>query len=1571
MSIELTDLIQKLMKVSFTVSILFLLSFFPTTVQAISNAETNRLSQEQFVEILPPWATPAIVSALQKNLPSIYQLKRSGKGYSLTNPSHGIEISFTSTGPQFRSGKNIWEMTMLGIGYEGAIQPVRNARMINDNGRMVYDRGDLSEWYVNSRWGVEQGFTVHKAPEKGKGLLVVELALAGVRETKLQSNNTLILTDASGQQIRYAGLNVFDADSKVLPARFALTKNILSIQVDDSGAKYPLIIDPWIQQVKLTANDGAANDKFGISVAVSGDTVVVGAPNTTIYDSGTVYVFKKPVDGWSAMTQTAKLTASDASADDNFGLSVSISGDTIVVGSPASDGRIPNTGAAYIFEKPEEGWKDMVESAKLTSSNGHDSCDFGESVSIKGDIIVVGASDQGINGFGSGGSAYVFKRPSDGWATMTETARLTASDIDLNDKFGWSTAIGEDTIVVGAPGQGTGTTQLGAVYVFEKPANGWATTTQTAKLTASDIDEGDFFGGAVSISGDTIVVGAPANDAVAYNAGAAYVFEKPANNWVDATEVTKLTASDGDSLNEFGGAVSICEKTIVVGAIGNASMDYRSGSVYVFVEPVVGWSTTPHIAKLSAVDGASSDNFGRSIALDGNMIVAGAPYDDDNGSNSGSAYISFIRARINAYTDLNGTLSSSTPSPKTVDYYSTAEFSFNADAGYHVASITGCGIEFTNSDDVISNKKIVTDVITADCTIMATFDINQNTVAAVVGPMGSLDAATPSPQVVNEGETIQFTFNADAGYHIATITGCGLEFTNSNNALTSKTISTDPFTESCVVTATFATDQYTVVATAGANGRLSEDIPSSQKVKDGQTVELTFIADAGYHIQSITGCGVDYTNSDDTIFYQTVFTDPFTESCNVSAIFAISQHMVIADTGNNGSLDPATPSVQYVNDNETVELTFNADTGYHIESITGCGIDYANSNDTVSSQTVITDPFTEACVVNAIFAVNQHTIIASPGENGVLDPAIPSPQTAVDGESKQIIFNAYLGYHVASITGCGINFINSDDSLSSKTVLTEPFTESCVVTAAFAINQHTVVAHPGEDGNLNEGTPLSQIVNPDGTVDLTFNAEIGHHVASISGCGVSFYNSDNSLSSKTVTTEPFTTSCAVSAVFAINRYRVNAFVQSKAHGRVDVNTPSPIIVEYGETPQFTFAADAGYHINTIDSVITVGPPCGSTYVTDDDSVTSKTITTDPIVDDCNILGTFWVNQNTVTASALDHGSLDVSTPSPQTVTIGDTVQFTFNADEGFHIATISGCGIDFTNTEKGINSKSVITDPFIESCSVSASFAINQYMVSASVGPNGTLDAVSPSPQTLNYGETAQFIFHADTGYHIKSIMGCGVDFMEDTDAVIADKIVTTNSIAGDCMVFATFAQHNNLIETTISFEGFPLGLFNSGVESKFVLSTASSFIKDGLSYNFACAFNGTQYLNILSPNNSVTIEQINGNPFNLISFNLAEGNVGLPYPTWIDVIGTLSDGGTVTESFLLDGINDGSGPLNDFQTVILPVSFQDLISVEFVGRGYPTAYFSIDNVVFQYLAETNIFMFMPAILSASQKQPF
>ena len=575
---------------------------------------------------------------------------------SLANQANGFTAQVQAGTLRVSTGPDTWDMALVGLGYGGAVQPVGTAQTSTNGNQVDCNYGTIDEWYVNGPGGLEQGFNVTLLPQsEATGSLTVELALGGTLTGAVNAGgNGLTLTRLDGSAaLGYTGLTACDATGKTLPASLEVqtegSRQILMIHVNTVGAQGQITIDPFVQQAELTASDGARNDYFGNSVAISGNTIVIGAPYAAVggeTNVGRAYVFTEPASGWaSGMTQKAELTASDGAADSLFGSSVSISGGTVVVGAAWAMVGSNNQGAAYVFTEPASGWANMTQTAKLTASDGA-ADDFGQSVSISVGTVVVGADWTTVGSNSYQGAAYVFTEPASGWTNMTQTAKLTASDGAPYDRFGYSVSTSGNTVVVGSPGPLStayaGNSSPGAVYVFAEPGSGWATMTQTAKLTASDGAARDAFGDSVSISGSTVAVGAGQySQGRCTGPGAAYVFTEPGSGWVTMTQTAKLTASDGTANAVFGDSVSISGNTVVAGeAYTSSGANGEQGAAYVFTEPSSGWVTMTQTAKLTAFDDLGGDGFGWSVSISGGTVVVGASATKVNANyDQGMAYV--------------------------------------------------------------------------------------------------------------------------------------------------------------------------------------------------------------------------------------------------------------------------------------------------------------------------------------------------------------------------------------------------------------------------------------------------------------------------------------------------------------------------------------------------------------------------------------------------------------------------------------------------------------------------------------------------------------------------------------------------------------------------------------------------------------------------------------------------------------------------------------------------------------------------------------------------------------------
>jgi FG-GAP repeat len=388
-----------------------------------------------------------------------------------------------------------------------------------------------------------------------------------------------------------------------------------AIRIDNPGA------DP-------SNGDGAASDAFGCRIAVQGDTALVGACFDDLGArelAGSVYVFTRTGSAW---LQQTKLTASDGEGGDSFGSSLAFLGDTALIGAPSDDvGAITDQGSVYVFARSGSNW---TEQTKLTAANGTGVGQFGASIAISGDTVVIGSTFDNVGGFSSRGSAFVFTRNGASWS---QQARLVAADGRGGDRLGTSVAISGDTILAGVPAKNLGatSTQEGATYVFTRSGVSWS---EQAKLIANDAAIGDLFGFGVALLGDTAIISATGDDVAFANSGSAYIFTRSGTVW---TQQSKLTVADGV---DFGGSIALTADTLLISAnslnITPNGAFQGPGAVYVYAGSGANWTQQ---ARLQASDGENFDRFGVT-AISGDTVVLGAPGDriQSNG-NQGSAYV--------------------------------------------------------------------------------------------------------------------------------------------------------------------------------------------------------------------------------------------------------------------------------------------------------------------------------------------------------------------------------------------------------------------------------------------------------------------------------------------------------------------------------------------------------------------------------------------------------------------------------------------------------------------------------------------------------------------------------------------------------------------------------------------------------------------------------------------------------------------------------------------------------------------------------------------------------------------
>jgi uncharacterized repeat protein (TIGR02543 family) len=618
-------------------------------------------------------------------------------GWQARNPGQQWLTKFDSRGFVAQPNDNAWQwgLELKSYGFPGNERAISGVPTVTAAGqRLTYQwAAGVQEWFVNDQRGLEHGFTLTERPSEISNFksqisnpLAFTLAVRGDLRPALSGDaqGVRFLDGHGATVLTYSGLKVWDADGKTLPSRFETAETGLRLLVDERGARYPLTIDPIAQQAYLKAGNTGAGDLFGVCVSISGDTVVVGAPEKD--GTGAAYVFVRNGVAW---TQQAYLKASNAGGGAFFGYAVAISGDTVVVGAcqeassttgvnSTPNGNARYAGAAYVFVRSGITW---TQQAYLKASNTGAYDSFGEAVAISGDIVVVGAtfedsSTTGVNSTpndsgSNSGAAYIYIRSGAEW---TQQAYLKASNTGGEDHFGAAVAVSDATVVVGAGSEDSSTTGVnstpnegaslsGAAYVFTRSGTTWS---EQAYLKASNTGAGDNFGYPVAVSGDTVVVGAFGEDSgttgvnstpddSAGNSGAAYVFERSGTTW---SQQAYLKASNTGAGDCFGMGVGVSADTVAVGTYAEDSSSTgvnstpnegaaNSGAAYVFIRSGTTWAQQ---AYLKANNSGANDYFGTWVAVSGDTVVVGAHCEDssttgvnstpnDSAIESGAAYV--------------------------------------------------------------------------------------------------------------------------------------------------------------------------------------------------------------------------------------------------------------------------------------------------------------------------------------------------------------------------------------------------------------------------------------------------------------------------------------------------------------------------------------------------------------------------------------------------------------------------------------------------------------------------------------------------------------------------------------------------------------------------------------------------------------------------------------------------------------------------------------------------------------------------------------------------------------------
>jgi hypothetical protein len=544
-----------------------------------------------------------------------YSLKVAAPGtYRSENPAHRLSLNFDRDEVRISHPGGRVSIRLAGFGYGDKLRKPRYVRSVATANRLEYRRGDLTEWYANTAQGLEQGFTFARRPgahRDGEPLVIAVDVAGDLVPTGEAEDGSILLRSHEGVILRYSGLEARDAHGRNLPARLDVKGAEIRLMVDDRDAEYPVVVDPtWTQQQELIPPE-PQNYSFGTSVSIDGDTAIIGAPvKLTPQGEGVAYVYILSGDTW---TLQQELPDPGQSRSDSFGYSVSLSGNTAVIGAYGSNGNAQDSGVAYVFIRNGTVW---TQQAELISGDGATSDEFGYSVSVSGNTAIVGAPEK--NNYA--GAAYAFVRNGSTWMPQQEWPDPGTGE----DRFGFSVSVGGTTALIGANTTTVNSHILaGAAYVSVQSGSTWS---RPQELTANDAEESDQFGAAVAVNGDTAVIGAVGRNEFD---GVAYVFTATGGEWSQQQE---LAAPDPGSADNFGVAVAVDGNTAVIGAqYKTIQSQSQQGAAYVFMNSGGVWSLQPGVTffgilqpELTANDIGSHSRFGNAVGISGNTVMIGA-----------------------------------------------------------------------------------------------------------------------------------------------------------------------------------------------------------------------------------------------------------------------------------------------------------------------------------------------------------------------------------------------------------------------------------------------------------------------------------------------------------------------------------------------------------------------------------------------------------------------------------------------------------------------------------------------------------------------------------------------------------------------------------------------------------------------------------------------------------------------------------------------------------------------------------------------------------------------------------
>lgn len=617
---------------------------------AVSRSRVARptMSGQQAVLAGLPTGAQASVSSVLGAVDRSYRVRTGRAGYYAINRAHGLQVGFDRSGVSVRAGFSRLSLRLEAAGYGSRLSAVRSVAPHRAGDSVSYVRGAVDEWYVNGPLGLEQGFTLTRPfPGSDGGTVVLALAFAtNLRERLVDDGQAVVFETVAGRVLmRYVGLTAFDARGRALPARLSLREGRLRIQVDDRGARYPVRIDPFLQQgSKLVGapSVGAARQGYSVALSDDGNTLIVGGEADDTFQ-GAAWVFTRSGPTWSVQAKLVGTGAiGDLAAGQGTSVALSADGSTALIGGPYDD---DYTGATWVFVRSGSTWSQQ---AKLVGTGTVNKAEQGSSVALASDgntALIGGPTDAGQSDCnGSQGAAWVFTRSGSTWSQ--QGPKLVGTGVLGYAEQGLAVALSGDgnTALIGGPFDGAASycppTNMGAAWVFARSGSTWS---QQAKLVGNGPAAGSWpnqrlegSSVALSVNGDTALIGGPADN---NGMGAAWVFTRSGSSW--SQQGSQLTASDEitgtDTANGglFGSSAALSSdgNTALIGGRGD---DADMGATWLFTHSGSNWVQQGSKLVGAGAVGAAQQGWSVALAGDASTLAIGGPYDN---SEAGATWV--------------------------------------------------------------------------------------------------------------------------------------------------------------------------------------------------------------------------------------------------------------------------------------------------------------------------------------------------------------------------------------------------------------------------------------------------------------------------------------------------------------------------------------------------------------------------------------------------------------------------------------------------------------------------------------------------------------------------------------------------------------------------------------------------------------------------------------------------------------------------------------------------------------------------------------------------------------------